>query len=668
MVFYIYLYFGLTIFLLILHSYLLSIKGESVFSLPIFLITFFAVFLLRFFRFPLRHFYFFTFCPVAAAFSSYISPISGSLASFFGVFLFGLFILKDRFLNIVHTSLSYLSGALFLSLIRYIELPTERVNILIFLVVSPLLYPIFFYLPIFIRKKVNLKIHLYTLAKEVGLIFFYMVFIFLFYDLIKNKNFWGIIFLLPLIFMSILVLRDYLNLDKLSILYRTEALVTQDFSMEKFFSNMFNLLKEYIDFDHMKIFVKEDGKIKCAYADEKEYLEKTFSTGILDMVGVNEKVYIKKIEKKYEFFSPNTLSVFLISFYKDKKLSGLLSFESKIEDNFSEDDRERFIMVSNLVARIILIYLYIQELPHLSEDIVSKTKTVCEILNKFTSHVTKFNFSLSQTEGSFSDISEKIRKNFDILELIAQEFEKAKDEISFFASFFRGKRPQIQTILFSLKNVEESMDRLKGEFRKLKENILSSISLIEKIHGFVEFMKDYASKTRLLSLNASIEATRLGEEARGFSIIAGEIGSLAQSVENVISRLTQEFVSFSEILENTRSYIGEYESLLEKSFERFLESEKREREVLTNTVELLPKIENMPLFFESSVTKLSEVIRLIGEELQEAESGTQRMKELIEDLKEINSYIKKIESGINECRVISDKIKMIEEEIRGGRG
>ncbi|MEN3046586.1 MAG: methyl-accepting chemotaxis protein [Candidatus Hydrothermales bacterium] len=667
MISFIYLYIGFSILFVFLHFSFLSLRGESVFSLPIFLITFIVVFLLRFFRFPLRHFYFFSFCPAVALLFSYISPISGSIASFFGVFLFGLFVLKENFLNITYTSLSYLLGALFLSLIRYIEIPVLKINTFIFLAFSPILYPVFFYLPIFVKKKLNLKIHLYTLAREIGLIFFYTALAFLLYEFIRGKNFLGVILVLLLLFISVLVLKDYLNLDKLSILYRIEALVSREFSLERFLSKMFDLLREYVDFDHMKIFIKEDGKIRCVYADEKEYLEKTFSKDIFDLIKENERIYIKKVEERKEFFSPDTLSAYLISFYKDKKLRGLLIFESKIENNFSEDDRERFDMVSKLVERIIRIYLYIRELPYFSDEIVMKLKSVNEILNKLDSQITKFNFSLSQSGGSFSSISEKIRKNFDILENLTQEFEKGKDELLPFVSFFEGRRSYIQSIFFSLRSLGENLNSLNEEFKRLKENILSSISIIEKIHGFVEFMKDYASKTRLLSLNASIEAARLGEEARGFSIIAGEIGNLAQSVENVISRLTHEFVLFSEVLEKAKNYIGEYESLLQKGLEKFLESESREKEVFSNTIELLHKLENIPILLESSVLRLSEVIRSIGEELQEAETGEKVLKELIEELKEINLNIRKIEGSINECRVISGKIKLIEEEVRSGR-
>ena len=59
------------------------------------------------------------------------------------------------------------------------------------------------------------------------------------------------------------------------------------------------------------------------------------------------------------------------------------------------------------------------------------------------------------------------------------------------------------------------------------------------ISSIIEILKGLARQTKLLSLNAAIEAARAGDEGRGFSVVAEEVGNLASQSELAVRRTTE---------------------------------------------------------------------------------------------------------------------------------
>ncbi len=92
---------------------------------------------------------------------------------------------------------------------------------------------------------------------------------------------------------------------------------------------------------------------------------------------------------------------------------------------------------------------------------------------------------------------------------------------------------------------------------QMKLAVDSTVILEENTNDIVkmaDLVSDIASRTNLLSLNASIEAARAGEAGRGFAVVAEEIRSLADNTKETVKKMND---SVGRILASVRD-VTEY--------------------------------------------------------------------------------------------------------------
>lgn len=127
-----------------------------------------------------------------------------------------------------------------------------------------------------------------------------------------------------------------------------------------------------------------------------------------------------------------------------------------------------------------------------------------------------------------------------------------------------------------MRDISDAMHNINDSVGKLQLAIDEVGDASEEISNITKVIGDIADETNLLSLNASIEAARAGEAGKGFTVVASEIGKLAQtsmvSVQDIDKLVLKIKTSVQDVVAQAGESVNNINSsnhLIEKALETF---------------------------------------------------------------------------------------------------
>ena len=189
--------------------------------------------------------------------------------------------------------------------------------------------------------------------------------------------------------------------------------------------------------------------------------------------------------------------------------------------------------------------------------------------------------------GVFVDIDAD-KKNKEELEVNTQRKEKFYGELETMLSSLYESIDAITTSVsqttertVEIANVQEEITQAAEDTRSQTENTLKMSELVMTI----------SKQTNLLALNASIEAARAGEAGRGFSVVAEEVGKLADSSRDAASKILEALGSMEKASTHIAERIKSINGLIENQAANMKEisASVEEAKAMSDNIEELSK-------------------------------------------------------------------------------
>lgn len=201
--------------------------------------------------------------------------------------------------------------------------------------------------------------------------------------------------------------------------------------------------------------------------------------------------------------------------------------------------------------------------------------------------------------------------------------------------------------LSEVERIEDSTDRTLEEVETLGD-------LVERIDEITGFVSDVASQINLLAVNATIEASREGEDATaanaGFDAVAREVKSLSEStkdgadeISDLVAQLETQAGTVVEEVESTERHIASGLSTIEAALEETAEVTEAVEELDGGIQGITTATERQAESAETVRTAVEDVARISHETADAARTAfraTQAQRELIGSLAERNETLR----------------------------
>ncbi|WP_031409113.1 methyl-accepting chemotaxis protein [Geobacillus vulcani] len=237
------------------------------------------------------------------------------------------------------------------------------------------------------------------------------------------------------------------------------------------------------------------------------------------------------------------------------------------------------------------------------------------------------------------EYTEKVAKKMRAIEEAAKEIAASSNDIH---ASSRQFSEQWMHSWNSLETLQKEIRTLRSRHETLLRQMDQLVYHSQRINQIISVIGEISQKTRILSLNANIEAARAREHGLGFAVVAREIGMLANQTSEAVQQ-TQDILSL------IQGEIAATTDIVREETKQIDVEEKEMEAIMTFLHSLQQQLNNMMDLVSSSAESASgqsdsvkEIVSLLEEIVQLSRENQQFVERVAADMNEQHENVRQI--------------------------